>query len=475
MIILAAIFLRFYRLPEFATFLGDQGRDAIIIKRILTFEHFPAIGAPSSLGQIFLGPFYYYLVAPFLLLFNFNPAGLAFGVAVISTIGIIIAFWLINKEFNFLTAFFFLVFSSFSFANIELSRFSWNPNLLPVFSFFTLYFFYKTLTKKSYWYPLSFGALFSFSIQLHYLTVLLFLPMFAMLLINKVFKRKTPASLFINYLLSLVTFVFFSSPLIIFDLRHNFQNTKNFLKLFTNKGLIGSDSFSQRLLETIQSLFLHTFQININIYLTFIFFLILFFVYIKYIWKKNNLFLNINFLNLFFYIFFFSLLNASRFVHYYGPVYLSFFLLLAYLLDLFKKPKFIQLSLIVIILGFFLFENIKKSLFLFGPPSNQIGKAKIIADSIIADKPEVPYQVIALPYVETDDHIRYFLEIEGVRPLEENTLENPKQLYVLCFEKDCSVLGNPQWQIASFKDGKIDKIWVTEGVKIYKLTHNNHA
>jgi len=50
-------FLRFYRLNDFAMFLSDQGRDAIIIKRILTGEHFPAIGAPTSVGQVYLGPF----------------------------------------------------------------------------------------------------------------------------------------------------------------------------------------------------------------------------------------------------------------------------------------------------------------------------------------------------------------------------------------------------------------------------------
>ena len=65
------IFLRFYRFSDFATFLGDQGRDAIIIKRMLTFEHLPAIGAPTSVGQVYLGPFYYYFIAPWLLLFKF--------------------------------------------------------------------------------------------------------------------------------------------------------------------------------------------------------------------------------------------------------------------------------------------------------------------------------------------------------------------------------------------------------------------
>ena len=87
LIIVIGAFLRLYRLPNFATFLSDQGRDAIIIKRIVTFEHWPAIGAPSSVGQIYLGPFYYYLMVPFLALFQLQPIGLAFGSAIISISG----------------------------------------------------------------------------------------------------------------------------------------------------------------------------------------------------------------------------------------------------------------------------------------------------------------------------------------------------------------------------------------------------
>src|SRR4051812_39219754 len=104
-IFLVAAFLRVYRLQEFATFLGDQGRDAIIIKRLITFEHLTAIGPPSSIGQVFLGPFYYYLVAPFLPLFNFHPIGLVVGVVLIALIGFVASFIVIKKEVNTITAF----------------------------------------------------------------------------------------------------------------------------------------------------------------------------------------------------------------------------------------------------------------------------------------------------------------------------------------------------------------------------------
>ncbi len=176
LLIVTAAFLRLYHLKQYTTFLSDQGRDAIVIKRIVTFEHLPAIGAPTSIGQVYLGPFYYYLVSPFLPLFNFHPIGLAFAVALISIIGCLVSYFITKYLIDKKTALFFVFLLTFSFINIELSRYSWNPNLLPLFSFLTLFFFYKTLVEKRYLYPILFGSFFSFSIQLHYLAIFLVFP-----------------------------------------------------------------------------------------------------------------------------------------------------------------------------------------------------------------------------------------------------------------------------------------------------------
>ncbi len=53
-----------------------------------------------------------------------------------------------------------------------------------------------------------------------------------------------------------------------------------------------------------------------------------------------------------------------------------------------------------------------------------------------------------------DGHIRYFLEYYGKRPLSEESPEEGKQLYILCYEKECDVLNHPQWQIAAFSNKK---------------------
>src|SRR3989344_3406416 len=150
------LFLRLFRIDAFVTFLGDQGRDAIIIKRIITFEHFPAIGPPTSIGQVYLGPFYYYFIAPWLWFSNFDPIGPAIGVAILSSIFIVLSYILIKDIFDKKVALFSSILITFSSVIVEFSRFSWNPNLLPFFALLFFYFVYKSQkNQKVFWYFLT--------------------------------------------------------------------------------------------------------------------------------------------------------------------------------------------------------------------------------------------------------------------------------------------------------------------------------
>ena len=76
-----ALFLRLDSIYETVTFLGDQGRDAIIMRNIATLRDLPALGPITSVGSVYLGPLYYYLMAPWLLLSGFNAVGPAIGIA----------------------------------------------------------------------------------------------------------------------------------------------------------------------------------------------------------------------------------------------------------------------------------------------------------------------------------------------------------------------------------------------------------
>lgn len=72
--------LRLYRLEASLQFLGDQGRDALVMYRLIKGD-WPFIGPITSVGNFYLGPLYYYLMAPFLWLSGYNPVGPAIATA----------------------------------------------------------------------------------------------------------------------------------------------------------------------------------------------------------------------------------------------------------------------------------------------------------------------------------------------------------------------------------------------------------
>ena len=55
-----AAFLRLYKIQDYMTFLGDEGRDVLVAYNIL-HGHLTLLGPTSSVGGFFLGPIYSYL------------------------------------------------------------------------------------------------------------------------------------------------------------------------------------------------------------------------------------------------------------------------------------------------------------------------------------------------------------------------------------------------------------------------------
>lgn len=477
-IFIVAAFLRFYKLEEFITFLGDQGRDAIIVKRIVTFEHLPAIGAPSSIGQIFLGPFYYYLIAPFLLLFGFEPMGLAFGVAILTLVGMAVGYYILQKEVNKTTALGFLLFVTFTASLIELSRFSWNPNLLPVFSFFTLYFFAKMLDakgfdKKRIAYAAAFGSFFCLAFQLHHLTGLLALTF----LIIGIYKLiKTPGTKEKIQLLklsgvSLAGFVFFYMPLILFDLKNRFINIISLVNLFTGKESVKQTAYFLPFIDTTQAFFQFLFRVPFNLYTTLALFIVLLaLAIVTYKQISKNTLILVHTVTIFVYLIAFSRLYSQRHVHYYGAIFFSFFVFVAFLISLLPKALYRNIGLAVATAAIILL-NAPGYRFLFIEGSNQIGYARTIAESFKGKIQQQPIQMVADPQTETDGHFRYFLEKMGYKILPYESIEQAPELYLVCFDPKCGVIGNPQWQVAMFSKPKIADKWQVKNVTIYKLVH----
>lgn len=234
-----ASFLRVWNLPNTIQFLSDQGRDAIVVMRFIRFFDPMLIGPVTSNGNMYLGPAYYYLMAPFLALTFPSPIGPAYGVAIFGVLTVFLIYYLgremVGKSAAVLAAFM----ASISGVLVEYSRFSWNPNLAPLVMMLLIWSLFRFWTRSRWYFVLSI-LWFSLLIQLHYVT-LLTAPVIGFVWLaclieqtrlkkEKVHRAWSTLKLFLPSTLSGISvFILSLLPQIIFEFLHNFINTSSFL------------------------------------------------------------------------------------------------------------------------------------------------------------------------------------------------------------------------------------------------------
>ena len=218
-VILLGAFLRLYRIADYITFLGDEGRDVLVVKRIIVDHKFTLLGPTASVGGFFLGPIYYYFMIPFLWLFKLDPVGPAVMVAIFGLATVFLVYK-VGKDFfgpkvGLLAAFFYTI----SPVVIYYSRTSWNPNLMPFFSLLIVWLVWKTVAEKKPIFLPIIGFLFGILIQLHYLAT------FLMVVVGVFLWFHSRRWIHFKYYLGAISgFILGWLPFILFELRHSFPN-----------------------------------------------------------------------------------------------------------------------------------------------------------------------------------------------------------------------------------------------------------
>lgn len=240
-IILLAFFFRFYKLQDYLIFGMDQENEILIVKNIVSGKHFPLIGLSSSDTGIYRGPAFLYLSAIPYILFQGNPVG---GAAVASLLGVIVSFLIYKlgtKMFSSSVGFVASILYAGSFLVAYYDRQFWNPTFIPLLSLLIGFLCFKVIKEKSYSISIVLVLLFGVATHAH-LTILIFIP----LIIYTLWSIKNKLS--VKRLVILLFFLFITQlPLLLFDLRHNFLNTKVVINTFTNANAIRIDtSFNQR-------------------------------------------------------------------------------------------------------------------------------------------------------------------------------------------------------------------------------------
>ncbi len=227
-LMLIALSLRVFYIPQLAVFLSDQAIDSFAVKDILSGD-FTLLGPRASVGQFFNGPIVYYLMAPFYLIFGNDPlAGTIFQITL--QIACMPLLYGLAKRFGGARAgLISLVIFTFSPLLISYSRATFNS--YPAIFFITVILYVLTANRPTRSTNLIAGLFTGMLVQMHY-----FLYMYAFMYLvfvafrdmrihtSGIWKKKIR---FVDCVYFLIGVAIGLAPFLLFELRHDFFNLRS--------------------------------------------------------------------------------------------------------------------------------------------------------------------------------------------------------------------------------------------------------
>ena len=487
-ILIIGAFMRLYKIDGYMTFLGDEGRDVIIVRRLLTEAHPPLIGPGTSIGNMYLGPFYYYMMAPALLIAGFSPIGPAIQIALLGIFTVWFVWYIGRTWFDKTVGLVAASLYAISPTIVTYSHSSWNPNIMPFFSLLSVYSVWKVWKHQDYKWLVVLGFAFSGVIQSHYLGLLLVptLGIFWLLSFWKVWKTKLQKTFVNKSLIGFGIFVILLSPLFFFDVRHNWMNTRAMYTFFTVRQTTVSIrpwTAIPKIPETLK--IINTSLVGGKTLLageitSAIVGIIALFV----LWKtfKDRKFLSINSELLMLITWFgfaligFGIYKQNIYDHYYGFVFSVPYLLIGIFVSfLFKYKllgKVVGSTLLVYLVVVNLMQNPLKS-----QPGYQLDRASNVAEKIKVESHGSKFNLGVIAERNYEDGYKYFLlkDNQPVVSIDSQVKDSiTDQLFVVCeLEKSkCDPTHNASAAVANFGWSKIDNSWEVDGVLLYRLIHS---
>lgn len=472
-ILVLALGLRLYRIQGYMTFLGDEGRDVRVVRNILQGD--PAfIGPQTSIGGMYLGPLYYYMMAPALLLSGLNPVGPAIMVALLSVFTIFLTWYFARQWFDSLSGILAAFFFAISPVSIIYSHSSWNPNPMPFFALLSVWGIYQIWINQKYRLLPLIGFTLAATLQMHYLGLLLFplIGIFWLVSLKKSWpNKKTRRFFLLQSLWAFLVFVLMMSPLVLFDLKHNGMNFNAFKTFFTDRQTTinfnpaNSNRFLPVLYQIVSDLFLGQSEFLLPL-LSFVLLILSFWGILSTKKKQPALIL---LLWLFIAVLGLGLYKQHVYAHYFGFIYPAAYLLTGWLIASLLKESFSHKLLGLLLFAVFTVINIQQSPLQYSP-NRQMQRTEEVVETIIESSQQEDFNFGLIAKQNYDESYRYFFENKNANLVRgEDGITD--QLFVVCEDKECQPEGNPAWQIAIFGPADTVDQWQIDHIQVFKLVH----
>lgn len=474
-ILLVAAVLRLWNIDGYLDFKGDEGRDMRVVRRLIVDFDPILIGPRTSIGDMYLGPLYYYLIAPSLLLSGLSPVGPAVFVALlgVATVGLV---WFVGREwFGKVAGFTAAGLYAVSPVVVENTRDSWNPNIMPFFALVSVYALWRVWEKKEWKWLLVLGVAYAFVLQSHYLGLLL-LPTIGLVWLGSWWQSR---NLLKHSLAGLLIFLFLMSPLVIFDARHGWRNFQAMARFFAERQTtvsakpwnaipelwpLWNENVTERLLtgksEQYAPLVAATLLLGV-------------------VWLGSRRPLGLTVLWLLAGLVGLGVYKQAIYDHYFGFLFPAPFLLVGAVLQGLWDKKLRWLA--IAIPAALVWINLQNNPIQY-PQNRELERVQTVDKKILEESGGEAFNFALIAKRNYEEGYLYFFELWGapVREIDSQKADETitEQLFVVCEDRPtpeepepCKPINHPKAEIANFGWAKIADEQEIAGVKLFKLVH----
>lgn len=222
-ILLFGLLFRVYNFEKGFSFAHDQDLYSWIAKDIVVNGHIRSVGQITSVDGVFIGPFYYYLMALFYWIFNMNPMSAIIPLTLIGLFNCWSFYYLGKSFFSKRTGLIMCFFYAISWGTASFDRWSVPTQPTITWCIWFLYLILAMLKRKIKVLPL-YGLLIGFLWHIHIaLLPIAPIPIVAYFLSNGKLSKKIKKIGWKNLFVSILLFFIVSAPFWFFEIKHHFS------------------------------------------------------------------------------------------------------------------------------------------------------------------------------------------------------------------------------------------------------------